>query len=466
MPSRRAYRSVLAVIVVLSAASVGLTSTTTGSGDVGPSASSGVTARSVGTGIPTETLQSRELTIISTQVFRDWANEGDLLVVDSEGNVVYRNDSFSTYHDVDPSPAGKYTVLYTGAEFMSASECPASINNGTAMYDVHSPETCTRNYVQRLNLSTGETTTVYSALLPKRHKIHDVDRINSTHYAVADIANNRVYVVDASDDQIEWQWRAEQSFSRDQGKQYPERWAHINDVEVLPDGRIMVSVRNMDQVVFIEPGEGIQENWTLGAENRYSVLYEAHNPDYIPKENGGPAVVVADSENNRIVEYERRNGQWVRTWTWTDASLQWPRDADRLPNGNTLVTDSNGNRVLEVAPNGSVVWSRVVGLPYEAERLRTGDESTGGPSATRANLESAGTTAAVVDALFDDEPGFGIGPLIKASVPPRVLSSALFVLPSWVGVVDLVPVTVVVTAVLLWAIAEFVWVAQCRLSSR
>jgi len=31
--------------------------------------------------------------------------------------------------------------------------------------------------------------------------------------------------------------------------------------------------------------------------------------------------------------------------------------------------------VIEVAPNGSVVWSVDIGFPYEAERLGTGDEA-------------------------------------------------------------------------------------------
>jgi hypothetical protein len=75
-----------------------------------------------------------------------------------------------------------------------------------------------------------------------------------------------------------------------------------------------------------------------------SLFYEQHNPDYIPEERGGPAVLVADSENGRVVEYGRTpgngtpvtDGTWERTWQWRDGRLQWPRDADRLPNGGWL----------------------------------------------------------------------------------------------------------------------------------
>ena len=369
------------------------------------------------------------VTVITTQVFRDWVSEGKLVAFARNGSVLYYDESYSTYHDVDPSPKGDRTVTYLAAKFLSASECP------TDRY-------CTLNVVERVNLSTGETELLHTTILPKRHKWHDVDRINATHFLVADIVTDQVYALNVETGEITWRWKAAEAYSKRAGGG-PGDWTHVNDVERLPDGRVMVSVRNMDQVAFIEPGEGLQEGWTLGSEDEFDTLYEQHNPDYIPESNGGPAVVVADSENNRIVEYQRRDGEWTRTWVWRDTSLQWPRDADRLPNGNTLVTDSNGNRVLEVAPNGTVVWSVRIGLPYEAERLGTGDESAGGPSMARLVRQGA-----VADGSPDDgrvgtvvahPPGLEarVAFAIKSTVPAGLLSSALFVLPSWIGVLDL-----------------------------
>jgi hypothetical protein len=56
-----------------------------------------------------------------------------------------------------------------------------------------------------------------------------------------------------------------------------------------------------------------------------------------------------------VVEYARRDGGWERTWELVGGGLREPRDADRLPNGNTLVVDRLGQRTLEVAPNGTVL---------------------------------------------------------------------------------------------------------------
>ena len=55
--------------------------------------------------------------------------------------------------------------------------------------------------------------------------------------------------------------------------------------------------------------------------------------------------------------------------------------ASRLPNGNTLITDANNNRILEVTPGGQVAWQYVTNTrpgsvpspqPTRAVRLKNG----------------------------------------------------------------------------------------------
>jgi hypothetical protein len=112
------------------------------------------------------------------------------------------------------------------------------------------------------------------------------------------------------------------------------------------------------------------------------VLDHQHNPQYLESEDRDATLLVGDSDNDRLVEYERRGDGWVRTWNVgrEESDLEWPRDADRLPNGNTLVVDSLNHRVLEVTPDGEVVWEFYPPwLPYDAERIHLGDEP-GGPA--------------------------------------------------------------------------------------
>ncbi|MFC4550958.1 MULTISPECIES: arylsulfotransferase family protein [Halorussus] len=355
-----------------------------------------------------------------------------LVAFNPNGTVRYHNDTFHGYFDVDPVKGTRTTVEYVAERAYEGSSCDGK---------------CTLSVVERVNLTTGELLRVYERVIPadRGANWHDVDRVGEDRLLVGDIRKDEVYVVNTTTGLTEWEWEAQTEFPISGGGPYPADWAHLNDVERLPDGRYMVSLRNQDQVVFLNRSTGMQSNWTLGADDDYSVLYEQHNPDYIPKSEGGPAVVVADSLNHRLVEYQRVNGSWERTWTWADDEMRWPRDADRLPNGNTLVADTNANRVLEVDRQGDVVWSVDFYSPYEVERLGTGDESAGGPSAKQAGLESRGGDGASETTT-----------VVAGVKPLKLLNGLSYMLPVWMGLRDAAVVGVMALSALAWAAFE-VW---------
>jgi len=369
----------------------------------------------------------------------------ELVAFNPDGSILYYNDSHTRYWDVDPVPETRTTVEYMFADHLEPSACPNTTNFAQRRVDeevwneyeaARSTDACTRNGYERVNLTTGEVTRVWSETTPGKEatRYHDADRLNETHLAVADIYLDRVFVVNSTSDQTEWTWNASSAFPRETGGPYPEDWTHINDIEVLEDGRLMVSARNHDRVVFLNRS-GLIEGWTLGEEDNYSILYEQHNPDYIPTARGGPAVLVGDSENNRVVEYQRTGDSWEQSWVWRDTRMQWPRDADRLPNGHTLITDSNGNRVFEVDKQGEVVWSVNIAFPYEAERLGTGDESAGGPSATQANLDSR--TGSLRDSLLI---------IAKQLIPGKYLNGLMYITPVWMGFLEVLELVVLLTS--------------------
>ena len=401
------------------------------------------------------------LTVVATQGFYTSNERAELVVFDADGDVVYYDSTYRVYFDVDPIPEKQYTVEFVAARHLDGADCA----------DVRT-ERCTYNTVQRVNLTTGERREVYGEVTPQitSGRWHDVDRVNGTHLAIADIVRDSVRVVDTRTNRTTWEWSASDAYDPDQGGAEGD-WTHINDVEVLQDGRFMVSVRNMDQVVFVEPGEGVQGNWTLGEDDNYDILYEQHNPDYIPAERGGPAISVADSENNRVLEYQRidpetgepttaSDGEWVRSWGWRDSRFQWPRDADRLPNGNTLVSDTHGDRIAEVDPDGTVVWNVTVSMPYEVERLGTGDESSGGQSMARLREERAANeslppTGAVThpDRTVVEIVWLGL----KDTVPSLPVNGLLFALPAWVRFPDLVFGGLFLVSGLAWLCCEVYW---------
>ncbi|MEA5407742.1 hypothetical protein VB773_09295 [Haloarculaceae archaeon H-GB2-1] len=110
------------------------------------------------------------------------------------------------------------------------------------------------------------------------------------------------------------------------------------------------------------------------------------------------------------------------------------------------MTDSNGDRVLEVAENGTVVWQSTVGFPYESERLGTGDESAGGQSAASLDLSSRSVARGDVSA----------GPL-DAALPPKLVNSISYALPRWVGLLEGVALVVLLGSLLGWGILEYRW---------
>jgi hypothetical protein len=342
-------------------------------------------------------------TVVTTQKYR----HNFIVAFAPDGRVRYFDDSLDRYHDVDPAPTGTHTVEFVGA-----------IYDGDTTHEV----------VRRVNLTTGATTERYRYSVPRTdrpHRWHDVDRVGPNRLAVADIDRDAVFVVDTRTGERTYEWSAQSAYDLDSGGRFPFDWTHLNDVERLPDGRYMASLRNQDSVVFVDPGSGVDPAWTLGADDDYRILNEQHNPDYIPA-GDRPAVLVADSQNDRIVEYRRQDGGWTRTWVWTDDAMAWPRDADRLPDGHTLVGDTNSGRVLEVDTDGDVVWEiDGVGV-YDVERIGLETPRNDTAPADRLGIDSRRPAGG------DPTPADRVA---AALLPPVVRNSVGFVAPLWLSTV-------------------------------
>lgn len=432
--TRMAIRAGLIIIIIASLAVVALEAT-------GSSPKSEVRAQQdLAFGAREQIVAERDgVTVLTGQATP--ATTGSITAYASDGRLLYFNETYGNYFDVDPVPGTTATVDYVASDLISVDECRASTG-------------CIRNHFVRVNLTTGEQRQFYSNTVPRmttlrgvrvtNGKIHDFDRINETHVAVADLGTDQVYVLNVRTGVKVWTWDAQQSYSLTDGGEFPSDWTHVNDVEVLEDGRLMVSVRNFDRVIFLHQNGSVDREWTLGQEDNYSILFEQHNPDYINVSEGGPAVIVADSENSRIIEYQRKNGTWTESWAWADQQLQWPRDADRLPNGHTLITDSHGGRILEIDNRGNVVWQVASGKAYEAERLSSPSESGGGPAATKAGLQSKGDTQAHEGTAGE-------------TTLDRIRNIVAFILPDFFTLYSLIATSVFVGAIASLGAIELYW---------
>jgi hypothetical protein len=257
--------------------------------------------------------------------------------------------------------------------------------------------------IYELNPDTGER--VWERRFPFEDT-HDADMLSDDELVIGhmrawnesrEVSEDEVVIYNRTTDEITWRWTFHEHFSNGTDGGFNDDWTHVNDVDQIGEDRLLLSPRNFDQAIVVNRTTGeivqrlghddetgiprdptTQSRIASARSDEPEILDEQHNPDYLVGENGTPTMLVADSGNNRIVEYARLDGSWVLTWEVGSESLRWPRDADRLPNGNTLIVDSLNHRVVEVTPTGEIVWEYYATWgPYDAERLGTGDESNG-----------------------------------------------------------------------------------------
>lgn len=392
---------------------------------------------------------AQNVTFVSTQGTSTQAGAGVYAIDTDSGDVVWSfTDCPEKCFDVDP--LSNDTVLFVGK---TKAGKPWNITNSS-----------TYNWkATHMNWRTGEVIAQFSVPI----ETHDVDYIGDGEYVVANKVNhdgpeakwvaeakrqgwidqNRsthshlLYVYDRNRDEITWEYRFVDHYPRSAGDGYENDYTHVNDVDAVQNGSaFLTSPREFDRVLLINRSTKETE-WELGAEDDYDVLHEQHNPVLLSSDP--PTVLVADSENDRIVEYRRVDGEWERTWLYADG-LDWPRDADRLPNGNTLIADSGNDRVLEVTPRGSVVWEYDISrAPYDIERLQYGDEPQGPPMS---EIEGAPTQAVT----GETEESSGLQVILE-----EYYSLAQWVVPPGVGVAGFVALHGALLTVLVWGRYEW-----------
>jgi hypothetical protein len=296
-------------------------------------------------------------------------------------------------------------------------------------------------------LDPENDTIVWNETLPL-WDTYDVTLTEEGNLLVANMRNNqngssqdRIFVYNRTSDEVEWEWRfADRYDNGTAGGIGAEDWTHVNDVDVVAPGLYMLSPRNFDEVIVVDRSTG-DVVMRLGTDGDHDVLYEQHNPSFVETEDGRPAILVADSENDRVVEYTCDRGDpdhpldgdmepncdWNKTWEVGVGQLEWPRDADRLPNGNTLVVDTRNHRVVEVTPEGEIVWEYYAPwMPFDVERPVHGHEPRG---PAMADLNASGSYALS---------GGGEGAVIHDDTLPKQVQHGVAGLPGGGPVSDLV----------------------------
>lgn len=169
------------------------------------------------------------------------------------------------------------------------------------------------------------------------------------------------------DGEVLWRWRAVEHLDAAafplQPHYWREHWPVINSVHPLGDDSIVASLRSVSAVIVIDRATGavrvVAGPDTVAQQHHVTPL---ENGNLLVFDNGtfrhGESVTFS-----RVIEIDPADGSIA--WEYTDSPREafftpFMGGAQRLPNGNTFITEAAFGRLFEVTEDGDVVWEFVV----------------------------------------------------------------------------------------------------------
>ncbi|MFC1967288.1 aryl-sulfate sulfotransferase [Chloroflexota bacterium] len=194
---------------------------------------------------------------------------------------------------------------------------------------------------------------------------HDADRLPDGNTLVA--FGNNDQVTDAQVKEIDttgkvvWSWYAGDNFDKSPYNTISDGgWTHTNAAVRLPNGHTIISPRNFGFLVEVDAAGDLVR--TIGE----GIFRNQHDPEVLPNGN----ILVANHKSpHRAVEINPDTGKVV----WQSSGFKREnvpvRDANRLPNGNTLITGTR--EIVEVTAAGEIVWKlRLNNVTFSDEQAR------------------------------------------------------------------------------------------------
>lgn len=164
-----------------------------------------------------------------------------------------------------------------------------------------------------------------------------------------------------------WEWKTCEHLSPED---YPihacfgrAHWPLINGLGTTRSGTVLMSLRTTSSIIEVERGTGAVVRRAMPPlVSQQHAPVELDNGHWLAFDNGNerPGQHVPYS---RVVEIDPDRMEIV--WSYADPLpaaffSAFMGNAQRLPNGNTHVTESSTGRLFEVTPNGELVWEYVI----------------------------------------------------------------------------------------------------------
>ena len=310
-------------------------------------------------------------------LFAPQSGGGKVYLIDLDGNPVHTWQM--------PYPPGNYgyltergTYFYNGQitedskRFISKKPWKGGVAleadwNGRVLWEVRHRD----HHHDGIRLRNGNVLLICVAQLPQ----HLVPRVKGGRAGTEH--NGEMYadylVEMTTDGRAMWEWRSWEHLDPETdcitaAQDEREDWTHANGLAELPDSDIVVSFRHISTVIIIDRKSG-NIIWKLGA----PPLSGQHAPMPLPNGNlllfdNGPHRLDHTMTFSRIIEVDLATKRIV--WKYQEKreyEFYSPRmsNAQRLPNGNTLICEGDFGRFFEVTREGELVWEYV--NPYFGE---------------------------------------------------------------------------------------------------
>jgi hypothetical protein len=181
---------------------------------------------------------------------------------------------------------------------------------------------------------------------------HDADRLPNGNTIFVFGNNDQksdAQVVEVNrEGEVVWDW-----YARDCLNESPydsvsyEGWTHTNAVSRLSNDNTLISLRNFDFIAEVDPQGAVVRSIGEGT------LRMQHDPEMLS--NGNILVTsLPQGRPHSAVEIDPETGEIVWEYLVSGQENRPVRDANRLPNGNTLITGAI--EIIEVTPEGEIVW--------------------------------------------------------------------------------------------------------------
>lgn len=215
----------------------------------------------------------------------------------------------------------------------------------------------------------------YRSEVPNRFPHHDLQwvpdgRIAAIYRTKSEYTDDVVFVDQAG--AVSWTWESKGRLDEDfpTSPEEARDLTHFNSVQVVPDnphhragdarfkaGNVLISARNLNHIYMVDPATS-EVVWRYGGDldwQHEAVLLG----DDVP---GAGNIMVfnnryhSEDRRSEVIELDPRTDEIVWRYSVEGFFSDTAGVAQKLPNGNVLITSSRGGRLFEVNPAGEQVW--------------------------------------------------------------------------------------------------------------